>query len=112
VLRNAKEYKRSSIKDKDDKDDEEGDNNNHNSNKDNDEDEDNDIELDKSNKDSNFKKDDSNKDEDLNNITVNALPPNPNCNNLVKTICYKDVNLILLLNPTRTCDLLALKINL
>jgi hypothetical protein len=124
VLRNVKEYKRSFVKEEDD---DKGDGGGYNSNKDKDEDEDKGIELDKGSKDDldrndskdegsndkdEIKKGDSNKNEIIDNLIVNTLLTNPNCDNLVKTICYKDVNLILLPNLTRTRDLLALKINL
>jgi hypothetical protein len=51
VLRNVKEYKRSSVKEDEEEDDDKGDDNNYNSNKDKDEDEDKDMELGKSSKD-------------------------------------------------------------
>ncbi len=56
--------------------------------------------------------DDDNEDENTDDATVNANLANPNCDDPVKTICYEDVNLILLPNPTGTRDLLALEIDL
>jgi hypothetical protein len=116
VLRNIKEYKRSPIKE---------------SNKDNDKDKDKDKDKntkvgkgndnkdivegsykDKSNKDNNTKADDYNKDKDIDDATANVNLASLDLDDLVKTICYEDVNLILLSNLTRTHNLLALKINL
>jgi hypothetical protein len=124
VPRNVKECKRSSIEVEDD---EEDNNNNYDSNNDNDKDEDKGMEVDESgeeddfegndskdnsNDDNEIKGDDSNMGETKEDSIVNALLANPNCNDLVKTLCYKDVNLMLLPNPTGTQDLLALEINL
>jgi hypothetical protein len=124
VPRNVKEYKGSSIKDEYD---DESEDNNYNSNEDEDKDESRGIELDDSSEDGdlegyNFKDEsndnnkiksgDSNKNKTMDDSRVNALLANPNCDDPAKTICYEDVNLILLPNPTGTRDLLALEINL
>jgi hypothetical protein len=124
VPRNVKECKRSSIEVEDN---EEGNDDNYYCNNDNDEDEDKGMEVDESgeeddfegndskdnsNDDDEIKGDDSNMDEAKEDLIVNALLANPNCNDLVKTLCYKDVNLMLLLNPTGIRYLLALRINL
>jgi hypothetical protein len=63
---------------------------------------------------------DDNEDSDKDNVKnnkiddkiVKAFLGHLNSIKLVKTLCYKDVNLLLLLNPTKLRDLLALKIDL
>jgi hypothetical protein len=63
---------------------------------------------------------DDNEDSDKDNVKnnkiddkiVKAFLRHLNSIKLVKTLCYKDVNLLLLLNPTKLRDLLALKIDL
>jgi len=66
-------------------------------------DEDNDIEMDNK---------DDNKNDEMDNRTVKAFLGHSDGKELVKTVCYEDVNLLLLPNSAGTRDLLALKIDL
>jgi hypothetical protein len=111
VARNVKEYKSCPVRDKDNNKDLDIDNNKNNKidiNKDKDKD------NVKNNKINN--KEDSNKDivknNNINDKIVKAFLRHLNSIKLVKTLCYKNVNLLLLPNPTRTHNLLALEIDL
>jgi hypothetical protein len=127
VARNVKEYKSCPSWDKDnnkDKDKENSEDDKINNNKDKDKgnvkndkmdnNEDGDKDSAKNNKIDNTK--DSNKDNVKNNKIddkiVKAFLRHLDSIELVKTLCYKDVNLLLLPNPTRPRDLLALEIDL
>jgi hypothetical protein len=111
VARNVKEYKSCPVRDKDDNKDLDIDNSENDKidiNKDKDKDN---VKNDKINN-----KEDSNKDivknNKIDNKIVKAFLGHLDSIELVKTLCYKNVNLLLLPNLTRTRNLLALEINL
>jgi hypothetical protein len=127
VARNVKEYKSCPSWDKDNNKDKDEENSKDDKIDDNEDKDKGDVKNDKidNNKDSdkdsakNDKIDDT-KDSDKDNVKndkidnkiVKAFLGHLDSIELVKTLCYKNVNLLLLPNPTRPRDLLALEIDL
>jgi hypothetical protein len=94
IARNIKEYKSCPVRDKDNNKD--INTNNSKNNK---------IDINKD------KDKDNVKNNKINNKIVKAFLGHLDSMELIKTLCYKDVNLLFLPNLTRTHDLLALEIN-
>ena len=116
VARNVKEYKSCPIQDKDNNKDIDTDNSENDKidiNKDKDKDN---VKNNKIDNQEDSNQEDSNKDNvknnKIDNKIVKAFLRHLDNIELVKTLCYKDVNLLFLPNPTRTRDLLTLEINL
>ncbi len=109
VARNVKEYKVCLIGNKDDNEDGNEDEDMGADGIDgermqmNNKDEDNDIEMDN---------EDDNENDEMDDGTVKAFLGHSDGKELAKTVCYEDVNLLLLPNSAGTRDLLALEIDL
>ena len=106
VARNVKEYKSAPLGDEDDDGDEDE------SSEADEIDNDDNVEVDDKDEDEDIEMDNKNENGERDDEMVKAFLGHLDGKEPVKTICYEDVNLLLLPNPTGTRDLLALEIDL